>query len=123
MGDGWQATTVLNRARQAVQRLAHIAEDVVNPFALAAVQQLIGGTVLLVTGTAFGERLHPAAIWRWPTCCSIGASIRALAALRRRCRGKGSRSRWPWVQEGRQLRAPPRTASRLPRSWSSGGPT
>jgi hypothetical protein len=36
MGDGWQATTALNRARQAVQRLAHIAEDVVNPFALAA---------------------------------------------------------------------------------------
>ena len=34
MGDGWQATTVLNRARRAVERLAHIAEDVVNPIAL-----------------------------------------------------------------------------------------
>ena len=36
MGDGWQATTVLNRARHAVQRLAHVAEDLVNPVALAA---------------------------------------------------------------------------------------
>ena len=41
-----------------------------NPFALATVQQLIGGTILVVTGTTVGERLHPAAVapvswWAW----------------------------------------------------------
>lgn len=34
MGDGWQATTVLNRARHAVRRLAHLAENLTNPVSL-----------------------------------------------------------------------------------------
>ena len=41
-----------------------------NPFALATVQQLIGGAILLAVGTAVGERLHPGAVvpvswWAW----------------------------------------------------------
>ena len=41
-----------------------------NPFALATVQQLIGGAILVVVGTAVGERLHPGAVapvswWAW----------------------------------------------------------
>jgi drug/metabolite transporter (DMT)-like permease len=41
-----------------------------NPFALATVQQLIGGTILVVVGTAFGERLDlgavaPVSWWAW----------------------------------------------------------
>lgn len=59
-GAGWAAGTF------ATTRLAVPG----NPFALATLQQIIGGTILLITGTAFGERLHPAEIapvswWAW----------------------------------------------------------
>jgi drug/metabolite transporter (DMT)-like permease len=59
-GLGWAAGTF------AATRLAVPA----NPFALATVQQLIGGTILVVVGTTVGERLHPAAVapvswWAW----------------------------------------------------------
>jgi hypothetical protein len=36
MADGWQATTVVNRARIAVRRISHVLETLVNPFVLAA---------------------------------------------------------------------------------------
>lgn len=41
-----------------------------NPFALATVQQVIGGAILVAVGTGVGERLHPAAVapvswWAW----------------------------------------------------------
>ena len=52
MGDGWQATTVLNRARHAVRRLAHLAEDVVNPVALA---RDVGSTIHAFTDPPAGD--------------------------------------------------------------------
>ena len=36
MADGWQATTLVNRARLAVRRISHVLESLVNPFVLAA---------------------------------------------------------------------------------------
>jgi hypothetical protein len=36
VADGWQATTLVNRARHAVRRITHVLETLVNPFALAA---------------------------------------------------------------------------------------
>jgi drug/metabolite transporter (DMT)-like permease len=51
-GLGWSAGTFAT-ARMAVPA---------NPFALATVQQLIGGAILLVVGAALGERLHPASV-------------------------------------------------------------
>jgi drug/metabolite transporter (DMT)-like permease len=59
-GAGWATGTFLTARMGAPM----------NPFALAAVQQLIGGTILVVAGTAFGERLHLATIvpvswWAW----------------------------------------------------------
>jgi drug/metabolite transporter (DMT)-like permease len=59
-GLGW-ATGTFAAARSA---------DPANPFALATVQQLIGGAVLVVAGTALGERLDldavaPVSWWAW----------------------------------------------------------
>jgi hypothetical protein len=36
VADGWQATTLVNRARLAVRRIAHVLDTLVNPFVLAA---------------------------------------------------------------------------------------
>jgi hypothetical protein len=36
VADGWQATTVVNRARKAVRRIAHVLEMLTNPFVLGA---------------------------------------------------------------------------------------
>jgi drug/metabolite transporter (DMT)-like permease len=55
-----------------------------NPFALAAVQMVIGGVILLGTGTAIGERLDPAAVspvswWAW-AYMSVVVSLGAFSA-------------------------------------------
>jgi drug/metabolite transporter (DMT)-like permease len=73
-GAGW-ATGTFAASRMAVPA---------NPFALATVQQLIGGTTLVVVGTAVGERLHPAAVapvswWAW-LYMSLFVSLGAFSA-------------------------------------------
>ena len=73
-GAGWATGTF------AATRLAVPA----NPFALATVQQLIGGAILVVVGTTFGERLHPADIapvswWAW-LYMSLFVSLGAFSA-------------------------------------------
>src|SRR5690349_1457148 len=73
-GAGW-ATGTFAAARMAVPA---------NPFALATVQQLVGGAILLLAGTATGERLHPAEIapvswWAW-LYMSLFVSLGAFSA-------------------------------------------
>ena len=73
-GAGWATGTF------AATRLAVPA----NPFALATVQQLIGGAILVFAGTARGERLHPAEIaavswWAW-LYMSLFVSLGAFSA-------------------------------------------
>ena len=73
-GAGW-ATGTFAAARMAVPA---------NPFALATVQQLIGGAVLVATGTIVGERLHPATVapvswWAW-LYMSLFVSLGAFSA-------------------------------------------
>jgi drug/metabolite transporter (DMT)-like permease len=55
-----------------------------NPFALAAVQMLIGGLILLGTGTALGERLDPGVVtplswWAW-AYMAVVVSLGAFSA-------------------------------------------
>jgi drug/metabolite transporter (DMT)-like permease len=55
-----------------------------NPFAMAAVQMLTGGAILLVTGTAVGERLDVAAVttvswWAW-AYMAVVVSLGAFSA-------------------------------------------
>ena len=73
-GAGW-ATGTFAATRMAVPA---------NPFALATVQQLIGGAVLVTTGTIVGERLHPATVapvswWAW-LYMSLFVSLGAFSA-------------------------------------------
>ena len=73
-GAGWATGTF------AATRLAVPA----NPFALATVQQLIGGAILVVVGTTFGERLHladiaPVSWWAW-LYMSLFVSLGAFSA-------------------------------------------
>jgi drug/metabolite transporter (DMT)-like permease len=73
-GLGWATGTF------ATTRLAVPA----NPFALATVQQLVGGTVLVAVGTAFGERLDlatvaPVSWWAW-LYMSLFVSLGAFSA-------------------------------------------
>ena len=73
-GAGW-ATGTFAAARMAVPA---------NPFALATLQQLIGGAVLVATGTILGERLHPATVapvswWAW-LYMSLFVSLGAFSA-------------------------------------------
>ncbi|MBN9103340.1 MAG: EamA family transporter [Pseudonocardia sp.] len=55
-----------------------------NPFAMAAVQMLVGGVILMVAGTAAGERVDPAAItvvswWAW-VYMAVVVSLGAFSA-------------------------------------------
>ena len=55
-----------------------------NPFALATVQQLVGGAILLVVGTVAGERIDLAAVapvswWAW-LYMSLLVSLGAFSA-------------------------------------------
>jgi drug/metabolite transporter (DMT)-like permease len=73
-GAGW-ATGTFAAARLSVPA---------NPFALATLQQLIGGATLVVVGTAFGERLDLAAVapvswWAW-LYMSLFVSLGAFSA-------------------------------------------
>ena len=73
-GAGW-ATGTFAATRMAVPA---------NPFALATVQQLIGGAVLVTIGTIVGERLHPATVapvswWAW-LYMSLFVSLGAFSA-------------------------------------------
>ena len=73
-GAGW-ATGTFAAARMAVPA---------NPFALATLQQLIGGAVLVAIGTIVGERLHPATVapvswWAW-LYMSLFVSLGAFSA-------------------------------------------
>ncbi len=73
-GAGW-ATGTFAAARMAVPA---------NPFALATLQQLIGGAVLVATGTILGERPHPATVapvswWAW-LYMSLFVSLGAFSA-------------------------------------------
>jgi drug/metabolite transporter (DMT)-like permease len=73
-GAGW-ATGTFAAARLAVPA---------NPFALATLQQLIGGATLVVVGTAVGERLDLAAVapvswWAW-LYMSLFVSLGAFSA-------------------------------------------
>jgi len=73
-GAGW-ATGTFAATRMAVPA---------NPFALATVQQLIGGAVLVTVGTIAGERLHPATVapvswWAW-LYMSLFVSLGAFSA-------------------------------------------